>query len=495
MPEPDDIALLKQYADEYSESAFAELVARYVNLVYSVALRSVGNAHAAQEITQAVFIILARKADVLPQHAVLSGWLYQTARLTAANYLRGEIRRQKREQEAYMQSILNEPESEAWRQISPMLDDAMGRLGGKDRNAIVLRFFENKNLSEVGVAMGASEDAAKMRVNRALEKLRKFFTKRGVALSGTIIAGAVSANSVHAAPVGLAKTISAVAIAKGAAASGSTLTLIKGALKIMAWTKAKTALVACSAAVLATGTTTVVVEEIISFNRQTVYEAIFEHPDASSIARLEKAPAVLIVRPTRYPGGGGGTWTPNGKGVFVGASLSYMLCWAYGTLPTRMMLPPGAPGGKYDYLDTLPNGHQEALRAKIKKQFGLIAHTETRDTDVLLLKIKDETSLQSHRSAGGNTRSYIIEENQAVIYHLDNETLSDVARSLEGYFEKPVISGTGSTTRYTFEMQWPMSLTGTEGVAQTLQEQLDQLGFELVPTNMPIEILVAEKTR
>src|ERR1022692_213107 len=99
MPEPDDIALLKQYADENSESAFAELVARYVNLVYSAALRSVGNAHASQEITQAVFIILAKKANQLPRHAVLSGWLYQTARLTAANYLRTEIRRQNREQE------------------------------------------------------------------------------------------------------------------------------------------------------------------------------------------------------------------------------------------------------------------------------------------------------------------------------------------------------------------------------------------------------------
>jgi len=261
MPEPDDIALLKQYADKNSESAFAELVTRYVNLVYSAALRSVGNAHAAQEITQAVFIILARKAHQLPRHTVLSGWLYQTARLTAGNYMRTEIRRQNREQEAYMQSILNEPESEAWRQISPLLDDAMGRLGEKDRNAIVLRFFENKNLHEVGLALGASEDAAKIRVNRALEKLRKFFTKRGVALSGAIIAGAVSANSVQAAPVTLAKTISAVAVAKGAAVSGSTLALVKGALKIMAWTKLKIGIISAVIVVgVATTTTTLVIQ-------------------------------------------------------------------------------------------------------------------------------------------------------------------------------------------------------------------------------------------
>ena len=254
MPKPDDIALLKQYADEHSESAFAELVTRYLNLVYSAALRSAGNAHAAEEITQAVFIILARKAKSFGGKTVLSGWLYQTARLTAANYLRTEIRRQNREQEVFMQT---EPQTaaanETWDQLAPLLDDAMGRLGEKDRNAIVLRFFENKNLSEVGAALGASEDAAKMRVNRALEKLRKFFTKRGVVSTTAILAGAISGNSVQAAPAALAKTISAVAIAKGAAASISTLTLVKGALKIMAWTKAKTAIVAGAAVLLAGG--------------------------------------------------------------------------------------------------------------------------------------------------------------------------------------------------------------------------------------------------
>ncbi len=286
MPEPDDIALLKQYAEGNSEAAFAGLVTRYVNLVYSAALRTVGNAHAAEEIAQVVFIILARKAGDLSKGrrgvaaTVLSGWLYQTARLTAANYLRTEIRRQHREQEAYMQAILNEPESEAWRQIAPLLDDAMGRLGEKDRNAIVLRFFENKNLSEVGAALGTSEDAAKMRVNRALEKLRKFFTKRGVVLSGAIIAGAVSANSVQAAPVALAKTISAVALAKGAAAGGSTLTLIKGALKIMAWTKVKTAIGITAGILLAGGATTMFISHTGSARNMAAQGIIKDSQDA-----------------------------------------------------------------------------------------------------------------------------------------------------------------------------------------------------------------------
>jgi RNA polymerase sigma factor (sigma-70 family) len=264
MSESTDHELLAGYAREKSEAAFAALVDRHVSLVYSVAWRATGNAHAAEEVTQAVFIILAQKAGRISGKTILSGWLHQTARLTAANYLRGEIRRQNREQEAYMQSTLNEPDAEVWARLAPLLDDALDRLGERDRNAIVLRFLENKSLREVGVALGAGEDAAKMRVNRALEKLRKIFGRRGVTFSAAAIAGAVAANSVQAAPSGLANTISAIALAKGASAGGSTLTLVKGALKIMLWTKAKTAIVAGVAVILAVGATTTAVIRLSS---------------------------------------------------------------------------------------------------------------------------------------------------------------------------------------------------------------------------------------
>ncbi|MEI6196262.1 MAG: sigma-70 family RNA polymerase sigma factor [Verrucomicrobiota bacterium] len=252
----DDLNLLREYAERHSEAAFATLVSRYVNLVYSAALRSVRDPHLAEEITQAVFIILARKADKLPPHAVLPGWLCRTARYASANALTIQRRRQQREQEAYMESTLNEAESaETWNQIAPLLDGAMGKLGQKDHDALVLRFFEGRNFAEVGAALGTSEDAAKMRVNRALEKLRKFFTRRGVSSTTTIIAATISVNSVQAAPVALAKTVTAIAVAKGAAASASTLTLIKGALKIMAWTKAKIAVVTSTAIIMAAITT------------------------------------------------------------------------------------------------------------------------------------------------------------------------------------------------------------------------------------------------
>ena len=262
MQPTDDSALLRQYADNNSDDAFAALVTRHINLVYSVALRQVGNPHAAEEITQAVFIILARKAAQLRHDKALSSWLFQATRLTANNFFRSESRRHRREEEAYMQSVLDEAGTGVWPHIAPLLDTAVAGLREKDRQAIVLRFYEGRNLREVGLALGASEDAAEKRVNRALEKLRTFFTKHGVSSTTAIIAGAVSAHSVQAAPLTLAKSVTAVALAKGAAASTSTLTLIKGALKIMAWTKAKTAIVAGVAVLLAAGTTPIFIKEI-----------------------------------------------------------------------------------------------------------------------------------------------------------------------------------------------------------------------------------------
>ena len=257
MTEVDDHELLGQYARTESEAAFATLVARYVNLVYSAALRFTGNPHHAQEIAQAVFVILARKAGSLRRGTVLPGWLYQTARLTAANFVKGEIRRQRREQEAYMQSTLTEPDSAAWEQVAPLLDEAMGRLGETDRNAVVLRYFENKTAQEVAGALKLNEGAARKRVNRALEKLRKYFVKRGVTLTATAIAGAVAANSVQAAPAGLAVTVTAAA-AKGTAISVTITTLVKGTLNIMTYAKLKLALGIGVGIVLAGGVTTVV---------------------------------------------------------------------------------------------------------------------------------------------------------------------------------------------------------------------------------------------
>ena len=250
----DDMELVREFATRQSDAAFETLVSRHINLVYSVALRQVRDPHLAQEVAQAVFIILARKASSLGPKTILSGWLYHATQYAGADALKTQRRRQHREQEAYMQSILNEPEPGAWLQIAPLLDAAMLRLGEKDRNAIVLRYFENKNLREVGAALGASEDSARVRINRALEKLRKFFAKRGVMLSAAMIATAVSANSVQAAPIGLAATVTTVA--KGAAVATSITAIVNGTMKLMTWMKFKFAVYVGAAAILAGGVAT-----------------------------------------------------------------------------------------------------------------------------------------------------------------------------------------------------------------------------------------------
>ncbi len=252
----DDMALVREYAAGNSEAAFETLVSRWVSFVHSAALRQVRDPHAAEEITQTVFLLLARKAGRLGAGTILSGWLFKTTRFVALAEMRAAAKRRQREQEANMETTFPPAPDSVWDQISPLLDEALAQLGQKDRQAALLRFFENKSLAEVGLALGASQDTAGKRVQRALEKLHRFFLKRGFAASTVMIAGAMAANSVQAAPAGLSAAIAATGSGHGLAVASSTATLIKATLTLMAWTKFKTTLLVGAGFLLVGGSAT-----------------------------------------------------------------------------------------------------------------------------------------------------------------------------------------------------------------------------------------------
>jgi RNA polymerase sigma factor (sigma-70 family) len=261
MVEVADIDLVREYVANASETAFATLVERHLNLVYSSALRQVRDTQLAQEVTQVVFTILAQKAPRLGRKTVVSGWLYRTTRFAAITTLRTEQRRQKREQEfMQMQSIQSESEPDrevSWEQIAPLVDEVMNELGEKDRNALVLHFFEKKNLREVGQALGTNEDAAQKRVSRAVDKLRGLLARRNAMIPLVALTALLSAQSVQAAPAGLAAAVTASALLKESAVI-STLTLAKSTLSFMTWTKTKIAIISVVALLLVLGTTTAV---------------------------------------------------------------------------------------------------------------------------------------------------------------------------------------------------------------------------------------------
>ncbi|MGB7769121.1 MAG: sigma-70 family RNA polymerase sigma factor [Verrucomicrobiia bacterium] len=250
-----DLDLLNQFARENSQAAFSEIVRRHLDLVYSAALRQVHSSQLAEDIAQSVFTDLARNVGKMgstgvPPVSSLTPWLYAVTRRTAIDAIRKESRRQLREQIAVEMNTMNATTND-WTQIEPLLDEAMAALDETDRSAVLLRFFENKSLREIGEALGASEDAAQKRVSRAVERLREFFSKRNVTIGASGLAVLVSANAVQAAPVGLATTISAAAVLAGTAVHTSTL--IAATKTIAMTTIQKTIIGAMLAAAIGTG--------------------------------------------------------------------------------------------------------------------------------------------------------------------------------------------------------------------------------------------------
>jgi RNA polymerase sigma factor (sigma-70 family) len=241
-----DLDLLRQFARDQSQDAFTALVNRHVNLVYSAALRQVRSPQLAEEIAQSVFADLAHSAPRLQPDTILTAWLYAVTRRTAVDAIRKESRRQLREQIAVEMTDMNAT-TDDWKQIAPLLDEAIAALDETDRAAVLLRYFENKSLREVGQTLGTTDDTAQKRVSRAVERLRDFFTQRRVTLGAGGLAAVISANAVQAAPAGLSAVISATTLA-GTAVATSTLV---AATKTIAMTTLQKTLVTATIAVIA----------------------------------------------------------------------------------------------------------------------------------------------------------------------------------------------------------------------------------------------------
>jgi len=272
-----DQELLHDYVQNGSEAAFAALVRRHIDMVYSAALRMVVDPHLAEDVTQAVFLAVAKAAPKIEHCLVLSGWLHRTTRNLAVMTVRSEVRRRVRENEA---AIMNEDSSETkaiWEHLAPQLDDALAQLPAMDRDALLLRYFERKTAREIGQRLGLSEDATQKRLVRALDQLRRTFQRRGATVTAAALAGALSLEAVQSAPAALAASVTATSLATLASTSTS------GILTLMASTKLQFAL----AALVTAGLTTVVT---------------IQH---QSNGRLRAELAARIAQPIQPEGGGG----------------------------------------------------------------------------------------------------------------------------------------------------------------------------------------------
>lgn len=272
----DDRALLEQLVETGSNDAFGELVRRHIDMVYSAALRQTGEHALAEDVTQSVFVLLARKGRSIRESEALAGWLLAATRFTAINAIRAESRRRRHEREAAAMKSEIQSESPAWEKIQPLLDEAVTRLGRDDRDAITLRYFKGQGVSQIAAALGVSESAAQKRISRALERLRAFFVRKGVAASSQGLASVLAVNVISSAPAQLSAQI---------VQQASTISIATKGAVLMATTKTKFAVAACAAVVLAGVSVPVIYNNLHSTNTASVPTTTVSPAMAQPVAR------------------------------------------------------------------------------------------------------------------------------------------------------------------------------------------------------------------
>ena len=489
----DDWQLLNDYATRNSEDAFRALADRYAGMVYHTALRQIGNTHTAEEITQAVFIALAQKAAKIPKQTILYGWLFRATRFAVLNRLRDDDCRRRHEQEALAVQNQTQPAGPdpVWDQIAALLDDALALLPTSDREIVMIRYFGDKSHKEVAQALGVSEDTAKKRVSRALEKLRAIFARRGVAVPSAALAAALTANSAQAAPAGLASALAAAAVAKAPAAS-SAAALAKAVAQIMAWTQVKIAAVVAAGVLVAAGTTTVAVEQV---HRHST--SLWEHPNFTP-ATLREAPPQVTIDPSKFPFVGraivtdiDSDKTPPDRAQLmgIGVDLNGMLQFAHHGAGLKHVALTDLPADRYDFIANLPSGSRQALADLIQKRFGLVAKRETRVMNDALAITVDHSDAPGMKPAAANSAPNIgLRDGKRF---LQSQTTSNFVNFLEAALDAPVFDQTGLTNTYDFQFTL-LAQPGDDHdsrIAWAKNVLLQELGLKLVSSPGPHETL------
>jgi len=493
MSEPDN-QLIAEFNACRSEEAFAALVRQHVNLVFATALRQVGDAGAAEEITQNVFVALAQAAGKLGSHPTIAGWLHQTALNKSREWLRSELRRRKREQVAVNLDLARAEGDSVWSSLVPLLDEALLELREPDRLAVILHFMEGQTFHEVGSALGIGEDTARKRVNRCLGQLTHFFRRRGFAAPALVAGAPLFTLSSHAAPAGLAASATSAGLM--AHSTSSTLTLIKGALKIMAWTKAKTAVVIGAGVLLAAVTTTVIVKEsnLFKVNKSSGIDAYISDSDMQVFL---VAPPIIAIQTTHFPKYQGITARFYGsKMAGRDQTLQELIAIAYHFHIPRIIFPPNMPTNHYDFLCTVANNPHEKFQAEIANTLGYTAQVETKAVDCQLLKVADAGV--GKLKAGDSSQPVPLDHRIAFDY--PNHPISALANALEIRFRMPVIDQTGLAGKYNMVVDWHWQGAWNGKDRETNLNSLkkvilDRFGLELISTNMPIEMLVVERVK
>jgi RNA polymerase sigma factor (sigma-70 family) len=288
-----DSELLREYVGQNCESAFTELVERYLNLVFSAALRTTADNHLAEDATQETFVALAQRASFLTDQSSVAGWLHRTACNLAAKKVRGEVRRRSREAEASRMQIESGPDDDgAWQQVSLQLDAALNDLGGPDRDILLLRYLQRRTIPDIALELGLNADAAQKRVSLALDKLRGCLNIRGVALTSATLATLLPLKAVVASPANSAASIAATAMAQAANAGW-----FAGLLKSFVAVEIKATL-AAAACVLAVGTALAVQRsKAAALPEQPVAQSVpveSSPPPSPPVKRVPSAPATVF---------------------------------------------------------------------------------------------------------------------------------------------------------------------------------------------------------